>query len=157
MDTLLDMGAMLWSERHRYLADTLWTNSPPAQVLATLRSQFMQAPSAKSQTTFVFSTGENQCSSPLPYGAYSMTGDSLMLCYAIWERPEDDLANAAWHRATIAALEKYAVGHYVGESDIISDPRRAERSYAKANWERLKILRQKYDPDGLFCGYFGTD
>jgi hypothetical protein len=33
----------------------------------------------------------------------------------------------------------------VGESDIIADPRRAERSSAKANWQRLQALRQQYD------------
>ena len=40
--------------------------------------------------------------------------------------------------------------------DIVADPRRAERSYAKANWERLQALRRKYDPDGLFHGHFGV-
>lgn len=147
IDALHDMGAMLWPEGHRYLADTLWTNSPPGEVLASLGSHFIRAASLKSHGVFVFSTGER---SPLPDGAYSMAADALLLCYAVWERPEDDAGNAAWHRATIAALERYAVGHYVGESDIIGDPRRAERSYAKANWERLQQLRRKYDPDGLF-------
>jgi len=51
-------------------------------------------------------------------------------------------------------LDEYAIGHYVGESDIVADPRRAERSFSKPNWERLKMLRQKYDPDGLFHGVF---
>jgi Catechol dioxygenase N terminus len=109
------MGGALWPEHHRYLADTLWTNSPPATVLATLRDHFMLAPSPKSQTTFVLSTGKDRDSSPLPDGAYSMTGDALMLCYAIWERPEDDVANRAWHRAMTADLDNFAVGHYVGE------------------------------------------
>jgi FAD/FMN-containing dehydrogenase len=45
----------------------------------------------------------------------------------------------------------------VGESDIIADPRRAERSYAKANWQRLQALRQQYDPDGLFHGHFAAN
>jgi hypothetical protein len=75
-----------------------------------------------------------------------MTGDALLLCYATWERPEDDAANRAWHRATIAALDKYAVGHYVGESDIVASRECAARSYSVANWERLKYiaLRKHY-------------
>jgi FAD/FMN-containing dehydrogenase len=156
LEALLEMGGALWPEHHRYLADTLWTNSPPPTVLATLRDHFMLAPSPKSQTAFVLSTGKDRDSSPLPDGAYSMTGDALMLCYAIWERPEDDVANRTWHRAMTADLDNFAVGHYVGESDIVADPRHAERSYAKANWERLQGLRRKYDPDGLFHGHFGV-
>jgi FAD/FMN-containing dehydrogenase len=90
----------------------------------------------------------------LPDGAYSMSGDALLICSAIWERPEEDAANAGWHRAIVAALDQYAVGHYIGESDIIAHPDRAERSYSQASWQRLKSLRDKYDPDGLFHGVF---
>ena len=83
-----------------------------------------------------------------------MTAQSLLLCYAVWERAEDDATNAAWHREAIAALDRFAVGHYVGESDIVASPSRAERSYAPANWARLKALRQTYDPGGLFLNQF---
>ena len=147
---LLEMGGMLWPEDHRCLADTLWTNSPPGAVLGALHRRFIQAPSPKSQATFVLSTGGNQHAAPRRDGAYSMTGDALMLCYAIWERPEDDAVNGAWHRAAIADLDRYAIGHYVGESDIVADPRRAEKSYSQASWEKLAALRRKYDPDRLF-------
>jgi len=152
IDALHDVSA-LWPEDHRYLADTLWTNSP-SQVLATARDHFLRAPSAKSFMILVFTTGAEAAS--FPDAAYSMTADALALCYAIWERPEHDQANTAWHRAMITALDQYAVGHYVGESDIVAHPERAERSYSKPNWERLKRLRQKYDPDSLFHESFSS-
>lgn len=156
LDALLDMGGMLWPERHRYLADTLWSDSPPAQQLATVRDYFLQAPSPKSLALCVFSTGAEGSAAVLPDAAFSMTAGTLLLCYAIWERPEDDDANAAWHRETIAALDRFAVGHYVGESDIVAEPARAERSFASANWQRLRSLRRAYDPDGLFHGLFSA-
>ena len=56
-----------------------------------------------------------------------MTAQALLLCYAVWEQAEDDPANAAWHREAIAALNGFAVGHYVGESDIVGTALRAER------------------------------
>ena len=152
IDGLHELGAGLWPERHRYLADTLWTNSPPASVLAAAREHFVRAPSTKSVAVLSFRSGGTHA--PLPDAAYSMTADALLLCYAVWERSEDDAANAAWHRAAIAELDRYAVGHYVGESDIVASPIRAERAYAKANWERMQALRRKYDPEGLFHGHF---
>jgi len=151
IDTLHDLVSTLQPERHRNLADTLWSNSAPGKVLAVSRDHFLRAPSSKSLQFFVFSTGERI---PFPDCAYSMTGDALLLCYATWEHSEDDAANSAWHKATIAALDKYAVGHYVGESDIVARPDRAARSYSPANWERLNRLRQQYDPEGLFHGHF---
>jgi FAD/FMN-containing dehydrogenase len=154
IETLHRMNALSTPEEHRYLVDTLWTNSPPAKVLAAAREHFREAPSSKSIALFSFSTGAENL--PLPDGAYSMDGDALLICSAIWARPEDDAANTAWHRMTIAGLDQYAIGHYVGDSDIIADPRRAERSYSRSCWERLKTLREKYDPGGLFNADFRT-
>jgi FAD/FMN-containing dehydrogenase len=151
---LHEVGAISYPEGLRYLADTLWTKSSPGEVARALRENFMSA-SAKCTAFFGFVTGASH--KPFPDAAYSMRADALLLCYAIWDQPEDDAASATWHRATIAALDQYAVGHYVGESDIIADPRRAERSYAKANWQRLQALRQQYDPDGLFHGHFAAN
>jgi FAD/FMN-containing dehydrogenase len=156
LEGLLEMGGMWWPERHRYLADTLWSDFPPAQQLATVRDYFLQAPSPKSLAVCVFSTGAEGSAAVLPDAAFSMTAGTLLLCYAIWGRPEDDAANAAWHRETIAALDPFAVGHYVGESDIVAKPARAERSFTPANWQRLQSLRRTYDPDGLFHGHFSA-
>jgi FAD/FMN-containing dehydrogenase len=156
LDALLDMGAMLWPENHRYLADTLWSDSPPAQQLATVCDQFLRAPSPKSLAVCAFSTGAEGRAAQLPSAAFSMTARTLLLCYAIWHRPEDDGVNGLWHRETIAALDAFAVGHYAGESDIVAKPACAERSFAHANWQRLQALRRTYDPEGLFHGHFSA-
>jgi FAD/FMN-containing dehydrogenase len=156
MDALLDLGSMLWPAGHRYLADTLWSNSPPAQQLATVRDYFLQAPSPKSLAAFVFPTGAEGGAPVLPDAAFSMKAGTLLLCYAIWERVQDDAANAAWHREAIAGLDRFAVGHYVSESDVVTEPTRAERSFAPANWQRLQSLRRTYDPDDLFHGHFAA-
>ncbi|GJL60982.1 MAG: oxidoreductase [Nitrospirales bacterium] len=150
MESLLDIGGRFWPEHHRCLADTLWSHSPPEQQLAAVRNAFLQAPSSKSLALCAFTTGVGGRAAARPDAAFSMTAKTLLLCYAIWEQPEDDDVNADWHRKTIAELNRFAVGHYVGESDIVQDPRRAERSFAPANWQRLQALRRTYDPDGLF-------
>jgi len=154
LDGLLDLGGSLWPDHHRYLADTLWSNTPPAQSLDVLRARFLHAPSRRSVAACVIRTRSATNAPALPDAAFSMTAQSLLLCYAVWERAEDDATNAAWHREAIAALDRFAVGHYVGESDIVASPSRAERSYAPANWARLKALRQTYDPGGLFLNQF---
>ncbi|WNM57725.1 FAD-binding oxidoreductase [Candidatus Nitrospira allomarina] len=150
MDALLDMGGRFWPELHRCLADTVWSNSPPEQQLAALRDAFLQAPSPESLALCAFSTGVNGSAALRPDAAFSMTASTLLLNYAIWERPADDDVNADWHRATLASLDRFAVGHYVGESDIVENPRRAEGSFAPAIWQRLQALRRTYDPDGFF-------
>ncbi|MGE3497640.1 MAG: FAD-binding oxidoreductase [Candidatus Binatia bacterium] len=154
VDALLEFGSQLWPERHRYVSDTVWTNVPAPELLRPLRDHFLKAPSSKSLGTVWFSTGPNGVASPQPDAAYSMGGRNLTLCYAIWEGPEGDAAHVGWHDQMMAALEPIAVGHYVGESEIVRRPHHHERSFAQPNWERLKQLRKKYDPDGLFLGPF---
>ena len=154
MNDLQELGGGLWPERHRYLSDTVWSNTPPGELLARLRDDFMRAPSQKSLGTVWFSSGPDGIAAPQPDAAFSMTAGTLTLCYAIWERPEDDTAHAEWHAKMISELDRFAVGHYVGESDIVRDPMRHGRSFASANWQRRQTLRRKYDPDGLFHGPF---
>lgn len=50
-------------------------------------------------------------------------------------------------------LEPFAIGHYIGESDIVSRPACVPHSFAPANWQRLQTLREQYDPDGVFHGF----
>ncbi|MGH7905102.1 MAG: FAD-binding oxidoreductase [Candidatus Binataceae bacterium] len=152
-DALLDLGGQVWPERHRYLADTLWSNSSLAEILTTLRDHFLKSPSPKALAACVLHGSAAQAG-PFPDAAFSMLGDVLVLCYAIWDRPVNDPANAAWHKGAISALDQYAAGHYVGESDIAADPLRAERSFTPETWRRLESLRQKYDPDRIFQGHF---
>jgi FAD/FMN-containing dehydrogenase len=156
LDALIERGGVRWPEGHRYLVDTLWSNSPPLYLLAPLRNCLMRAPSPKSLAVVVFPTSADIRDAPMPDAAFSMTAGMLVLCYAIWERPEDDAGNATWHRETMSALDSFATGHYVGEADIVADPARAERSFAKENWQRLQSLRLKYDPDDLFHGHFSA-
>ena len=153
-DSLLNLGGTLWPERHRAMADTLWSNTPPSQPLSVARDFFLRAPSPKSLAVCAFSTGDNPA--VLPDAAFSMMAGTLLLCYAIWEHPGDDVANAAWHREMITALDPCALGYYVGESDIVTQPARAERSFERANWQRLQALRRTYDPDDRFHGHFST-
>ena len=153
-DALLDMGAALWPERHRYRVDTVWSNSAPKRPLAAVRDAFLQAPSSKCLALCVMATGAKGRQALADNGAFSMTAATLFLCYAIWEAPEQDAANAAWHSHLIAALDSFAAGHYVGESDIMANPARAERSFGPDHWRRFQSLRRKYDPEQLFHGHF---
>jgi FAD/FMN-containing dehydrogenase len=99
--------------------------------------------------------GPNRCQdngTPVPDAGFSMTGAMLLLCYAEWDDPQHDTANAAWHASLMARLDPFATGHYVGEADL-TRPSRAERSYSAASWARLRAVRERYDPDGVFDGY----
>jgi FAD/FMN-containing dehydrogenase len=149
-DTLFDEMDRHFPARHRYLAEALWSDDPPQSVLAAVQPLIAQAPSPKSRLLCVMPPPPG---SPVPDMAFSMAARLFLGCFAIWDDPAGDALNHSWHRAATAALERSAVGHYIGESDIAAAPARAPRSFSAAAWTRLRTVRQQYDPDGVFFDF----
>ena len=56
--------------------------------------------------------------------------------------------------ALIADLAPLNSGYYIGESNTVEKPSNAPSAFLPENWKRLADLRDKYDPDGVFFGYF---
>jgi len=71
------------------------------------------------------------------------------------DNASDDVSNIEWHRRCCEILKPFATGRYLGESDIVDDRSRAEEAFSASNWQRLKQLKAKYDPEDLFHGFFG--
>jgi FAD/FMN-containing dehydrogenase len=154
-DDLFALSGSMWPENLRNKAETLWSNSSPADLLCAVRNHLIQAPNRMTLVLFAIYPG---WTNGVPSGqevALSKAGRAYGGPWTMWDWPEDDSANIAWHHTCCEILSPFAVGRYVGESDIIDDHSRAEAAFARPNWERLQQLREKYDPDGLFHGLFG--
>jgi FAD/FMN-containing dehydrogenase len=149
---LFDNTDRLWPKGKRYAVDTMWSASPPLDVLTIIQDHFTAAPSADS---LVFSSILPSLPS-LPDAAFSMVAPVYVACYSIWEEAEQDEDNTKWLRTLMAALEPLAVGCYVGESDIAANPSQVVNSFAGPNWERLQALREQYDPNEVFHSYMGV-
>ena len=66
-----------------------------------------------------------------------------------WDSPEDDDAGIAWSRRLHAAMQPWATGglyaNYIGADDV----GRLEAAYGP-NLGRLRQVKERYDPDGVF-------
>ena len=71
-----------------------------------------------------------------------------------WKSAGEDEANTKWHNALIADLAPFNSGYYIGESNTVEKPSNAPGAFLPENWKRLADLRDKYDPNGVFFGYF---
>ncbi len=149
---LLRRSDALWPEGHRFLADTAWLASDLSAECALLRDRFRAAPAGDCLSLTWFATGPDASQGD---AAFSMPARALTICYAVWDGADGDERHGDWHRDTIAGLDRFAAGHYIGESDIVARPERHRRCFTADHWARLQALRDKYDPDGLFCGPFG--
>jgi FAD/FMN-containing dehydrogenase len=85
-----------------------------------------------------------------PDTAYSVTGRYFISTYAQWDRVEDDKVNADWLKGFYDDMAAFATGAYINEFDLEGRFDEVLRCYSSAAFERLRRLRQSYDPEGIF-------
>ena len=153
-EALFDASGALWPEGQRSAVDALFYDANPAELVRVTREHFVRAPSPTTVLLFAIFTGPG-VPARLPDGAFSMSARIYGGPWTMWSEPSEDAANRAWHAKCVELLEPLAVGHYIGETDIAGHPEYAARAYSAANWQRLRDLRAKHDPDGVF--FSGAD
>ncbi len=154
-ERLADASGATWPEHHRNLCENQCSNANPVDILMALREKVVEAPSSKSVIVFCQSTGQHNLLQPHADIALSMDGRSYGGIWSIWEKPDDDAANYKWHNECTDILKKFTSQPYIGETDIVQDNSRIQKSYTPEKWKRLEQIRAKYDPDGVFFGYLG--
>ena len=154
-EKLFDLSGSMWPEFLRSKVETLWSNSSPADMLCAISDHFVETPDPKTVVLFALYP---EWARGVHYDqdmALSMAGRVYGGPWTMWENAADDAANIEWHRKLCELLKPFAIGRYLGESDILDDHTRAEQAFSPANWKRLHELKAKYDPDNLFHGFFG--
>jgi FAD/FMN-containing dehydrogenase len=131
----------------RYGVDMMWLGGDPVASVGTLAARLSDAPSKQSHLLVIPLPPPTE---PLPDAAFSMAGALYFGCYGIWDAEFDDAKNLAWVTSTAAAVAGAAVGYYIGETDLTVEASRTRRCFSDASWERLEIVRKRYDPSGLF-------
>ena len=136
----------------RYAVDTVWTDRLP-EVMSAIRDHFAAANSPK--THFVISPKLTR--SLHSNAAASVIGDAFVGAYTMWDRPEDDAASFEWLDGASERMRPLAVGQYINEVNAFRDPLALQRCFSDTAWKNLALLRQKYDPEGVFANWPGLD
>lgn len=90
-----------------------------------------------------------------PDAACSTSGRFYLAGYAQWDDAATDIANQDWLRALYDEMQPLATGHYINEFDRETRAAQTPACFAPANWQRLRELRGRYDPDGVFHDFLG--
>lgn len=71
--------------------------------------------------------------------------------YSLWNDPSQNAQNIAWVRSTWAALKPFITGGvYVNELGEDDGADRVKSAYGP-NYSRLQQIKQRYDPENVFC------
>ncbi|KAI1812408.1 FAD-binding domain-containing protein [Poronia punctata] len=143
---------------YRFYSDNVYVAND-ADVPEVLEEAFTSLPSQKS---FALYFAMNPTSRrPLPNMAHSLHSDHYFSMYSIWvDEDGPDGAGAqesrclAWVRDTMTHVERHSVGSYLGDADF---RHRTTRFWGQEQGDRLRAIRQAWDPDGRICGYLDAD
>ncbi|WP_433382003.1 FAD-binding oxidoreductase [Actinoplanes sp. CA-142083] len=135
-------------EGHRFAVDCTWTDAPAAELAGPLLKLWSEL-----DTTHSFSIWYGWAPDrPLPDMAFSVEGNVYIATYAIYDDPADDEKYRSWVHSRTAALP--GTGVYLGDTDFT---RRQDRFLSDANFARLREIRARRDPAGLFASYLTAD
>ena len=135
----------------RAAADTFYFDISMQAVMEKFVDHFAAAPSPMSNVLCEVKPKP----ASLPDAAYSMRRRTFLSPYSFWMDEQEDEQNIAWMKRTQEILAPLSVGHFVSEADLEASPDRSERSYSKASWQKIKAVKNKYDPNGVFHTYLG--
>lgn len=132
---------------HRYCAENAYVSND-ADVAAVLEKAFTTLPHRKSFALwFSMAPGSRR---NMPDMAMSMQSDHYFALYTVWESESDDERCRNWVRDIMKDVAPSSVGAYLGDSDF---QQRRTKFWTDDKAERLMMLRRKWDPKGVVCGY----
>ncbi|MBL8900091.1 MAG: FAD-binding oxidoreductase [Planctomycetes bacterium] len=148
---LQGLGALFPAGR-RHGVDVLYSERTAGALWSAVATALRAAPSPHA-LGMVVPAPPLDPGAPLADMALSLFAPSFVGLYGQWEHARDDAENLAWLDAQRAAFRASTCGHYVGETDLYAERTRAQRCFTPEAFERLRALRERWDPRGVFAGF----
>jgi FAD/FMN-containing dehydrogenase len=147
MNTLLDAGYPAGALNY-WLSS--FTDGLPDALIDTAIERFAVVPSPMTAMLFEHFHGAVTRVAPTETAVPHREPGWNLLIPSVWTDPADTDANVAWTRETFAALRPHFAGrrwlNYLGD-DQADD---AIRAAYGPNYERLREIKRRYDPDNVF-------
>jgi hypothetical protein len=135
-------------EGHRYFVDNAYLAGETGSLIPAMTPAFTSLPTEKAFSLWfdlAHLPGRDQ-----PDMAQSLQTDLYFATYVVCEDAADDALCRSWVDLTMARLEPFSAGCYLGDSDFTVRPAPFMSDPA---WSRFRTIRAARDPEGLFPGY----
>jgi FAD/FMN-containing dehydrogenase len=144
-------------EGHRYVVDNAYLAGDAGELIPALTPAFTGLPTPKSFSLW-FDLAHLPAR-PLSRSegadmALSLQTDLYFASYVVCEDPAQDARCREFLDATMARLEPFSPGCYLGDSDFTVRP---DKFMSDQAWSRYQAVRADRDPEGRFAGYLTAD
>jgi FAD/FMN-containing dehydrogenase len=135
----------------RYYWKSIYLNRLDDQVIGVLNDYAARRPSPISSVDVWFLGGAFARVAPEATAFYRRSDPYLLGIEANWTDAADDAANVAWARELFDAARPFSDGGaYFNFPGFLEEGDPQVRRSFGANYERLREVQRRYDPDGLF-------
>lgn len=132
-----------------WMGDSIWVDDP-TQAVALLYEYIPRCPAPRG-TPIVLYTGEQT----QPDAAASRYAPYYIAYYLEWDDPADEAPSRKFCRELFKKLKAIGKGSYINEMDQEGRPEDIADCYSPEAWKRLAQLRRRWDPNGVFHGFYG--
>jgi hypothetical protein len=139
-------------EGHRYFVDNAYLAGDAGPLIPALAPAFTGLPMPKAFSLW-FDLAHLPAR-PLPDMALSVQADIYFATYVVCDDQEQDAACRDFTAATMARLEPFSPGCYLGDSDFTVRP---DKFMSDQAWARYQAIRARRDPEHRFAGYLTAD
>lgn len=137
-------------EHAQYLADNIWLEGDPKEIVERIRPLFTDRPDPKAFTIWM----SNLPTRPLPDMAFSLQTGAYLATYLCYDDPANEDAYRQWLDESMAYAQPVTAGQYLGDSDMT---RRQLRFMSDGNFAKLQQIIAERDPEGRFVRYLAKD
>jgi hypothetical protein len=135
----------------RYYWRSLELDELGDEVIANLLSLIDEAPSPASTLDIWFNGGAMHRFAPDATAFSGRSAPFLLGIEANWHEPNADDENIAWARRCSSEMMHHSSGSsYLNFPGLAEDGERSVQASLRSNYERLREIKQRYDPDNLF-------
>jgi hypothetical protein len=154
----LDLQAVFdpeYPDGRRYYWKSIYVDSLDDEVVGLLVDAAGRRPSPLSSVD-IWPLGGAMAREPTGGSAFATRDHPYLIgVESNWDDPVDDEVNLQWARELIAVLaQRYPAGIYLNFGGFSEDGQAALSETYGANFERLRELKAKYDPDNVFQSTF---
>ncbi len=143
------------SSPNRTAVENIWTDDV-ATGLQALANKMIENPPPSPRCFALSAWGFNYTLED-PSSCVSTPSRHYLSWYLMAEEESHVPINRKWMDESVALLRPVTKGHYINETDPLHYPEHARECFTEEGWERLAVLRDKYDPDRLFYSWLGQE
>ncbi len=142
-----------YSSPNRTVVENIWTDEL-GKTLLLLTEKMKNEPPA-SPRSFLLGGWSFNSTFEDPASCIQTAGRHYLSWYMIAEEEKHIEPNYQWMDQSLELVMPFSKGHYINEIDTLRYPEQVQNCFSAGSWEKLGILRKKYDPDGVFHTFLG--